>query len=356
MRILVLCKRYYTNKDLIADRFGRLYHLSVETARLGGKVQVLAFDYHNYCSKTVKMEGVVFRSIPVKTIKTLFLPIILHRYIKIFNPDIIVASGDSHIGYISMVLARVLEIPFIFDVYDYYPAFPGNRIPGMKSMFFRAVKGADSVICASDSLLNKLLKLNCKSFLIENGVDTKIFCHLDMIKSRRAIGFSADEILIGYFGSIDQDRGPLLIEACRILIANYPSLRLLLAGNLKNVDLRYPWITYYGELPQKDLPLLINACNVVTLPYSLNEQIEVSGACKIAEYLACGRPVVATNVSCHKQIFENSPQSLCETTAFSMAESIKLQIKKPQISKFPDRLSWSALAKKSYEKINEIVS
>ena len=33
-----------------------------------------------------------------------------------------------------------------FDVYDYYPAFRGNRIPGMKSMFRQGSDGADLVL------------------------------------------------------------------------------------------------------------------------------------------------------------------------------------------------------------------
>lgn len=44
MNIHLLCKRYYTNKDLLNDRFGRLYHLPVQLARLGAEVSVTAID------------------------------------------------------------------------------------------------------------------------------------------------------------------------------------------------------------------------------------------------------------------------------------------------------------------------
>jgi hypothetical protein len=44
MKIHLLCKRYYTRKDLIRDRFGRLYHLPVQLSRLGLQVSVTAID------------------------------------------------------------------------------------------------------------------------------------------------------------------------------------------------------------------------------------------------------------------------------------------------------------------------
>lgn len=37
MNIHLLCKRYYTNKDLLNDRFGRLYHLPVQLAQLDAR-------------------------------------------------------------------------------------------------------------------------------------------------------------------------------------------------------------------------------------------------------------------------------------------------------------------------------
>jgi hypothetical protein len=37
MRFALLCKRRYTNRDLITDPFGRLYHFPVWLARGGGR-------------------------------------------------------------------------------------------------------------------------------------------------------------------------------------------------------------------------------------------------------------------------------------------------------------------------------
>ena len=351
MRVHFICKRYYTNKDLFKDRFGRLYHLPVELARRGVQVSVDAIDYKSVHGEKFESEGVAFQSIPAVRSKLFAIPFSLARNARKKNPDIIIASGDSHIGFIAMLIAKRLGARFVFDVYDYYPAFRGNAIPGMKMLFSRSVKGAKLVLCASEQLMNELLPLNKKRLLIENGVDPKLFCPSDMSIARKDLGLAEEFQYIGYFGSIDRDRGPLLIEACRILREEFPLLHLLFAGNVTKVDLNEPWIMYFGELPQNKLPMLINACNLVAVPYSITDQIKLSGACKIAEYLACDKPVVATCVSDHEQIFREAPRSLSEPTANSLAEAIKRQLENPQIASFPVRLSWNHIGIKLLESL-----
>lgn len=152
MNIHLLCKRYYTNKDLLNDRFGRLYHLPVQLARLGAEGSVTAIDYRNPKPESISAAGVTFRTAPATPARLPGLIPKLYRAIRATRPDILIASGDSHVGYIGLRIARRLGVRFVFDVYDYYPAFPGNRIPGMKAMFRATVGNANRVLCASEPL------------------------------------------------------------------------------------------------------------------------------------------------------------------------------------------------------------
>ena len=45
MRIVVLCKRQYTNRDVIDDRYGRLWEIPAELARAGHSVTCVSFSY-----------------------------------------------------------------------------------------------------------------------------------------------------------------------------------------------------------------------------------------------------------------------------------------------------------------------
>ena len=92
MNIYLLCKRYYTNKDLLNDQFGRLYHLPVELSRLGADVSVVAIDYRNPYSQEMIVEEVVFRTAPATPFRLFSLPFRLYHDARANKPDIIIQS------------------------------------------------------------------------------------------------------------------------------------------------------------------------------------------------------------------------------------------------------------------------
>jgi glycosyltransferase involved in cell wall biosynthesis len=352
MNIQLLCKRHYTNKDLLRDRFGRLYHLPVQLARCGDSVSVAALDYRSTMQAELAAAGATFFTLPATPARWPKLIPNLYRRTKAFGPDVLIASGDSHIGYIGLKIAQRLGIPFVFDVYDYYPAFAGNRIPGMKAMFRAAVQRADLVLCASRPLLKRLSSRNSNALLIDNGVDRELFAPGNRQEARTKLRLDRKAKIIGYFGSITPSRGPLLIAACETLRQKIPSLRLLLAGPVSNVDIDKTWIDYLGERAQEEVPALIRACDVVTVPYAANSFNSMAGPCKIAEYLACRRPVVATRISGHEEIFYDAPGSLCEPEAHDMAQVLVHQLTDPIVAPFPETLDWEAIGSQLHQSLH----
>lgn len=356
MKLHLLCKRYYTCKDLIRDRFGRLYHLPIQLRQLGAEIRVSAIDYRCSVAEKHQLESVVFNTLPATSARLAGSLIELRRALHSDPPDILIASGDSHIGYLGLRLARGLGIPAVFDVYDYYPAFAGNRIPGMKTLFRKAVEGSDLVLCASNPLMKRLAFLNDTRLLVDNGVDRQIFRVMDQDEARSSLGIAPGIPVIGYFGSIQPARGPLLIDACRQLHAENPKLSLLLAGPVSRVPIDEPWISYLGEVPQERVPELIAACDLVTVPYANDAFNAMSGACKIAEYLSCGKPVVATDIAGHRDMFREAPQSLCLPDPADIAKTIRKQFNEPQIVPFPRDLSWDTIARSLWNALIELLS
>ena len=355
MKIHVICKRHYTNKDLLTDRFGRLYHLPVQLAALGAQVSVSAIDYRGRHSHTLEESGVRFQSEPAHPFTLLSVLPRLYSAARNAKPNVIIASGDSHIGYLGLRIARKLSARFVFDVYDDYRVFAGNRIPGLKAMFRSAVQHADLVLCASSPLQDRLRKLNTASLIVPNGVNLDHFGPGDLRLAREAVGADPAATLIGYFGSITPTRGPILIEACSALHKETPSLRLILAGHVRNVVVSASWIDYRGTLPQEAIAPLIRACDVVVIPYAAEPFNSMSGACKIAEYLACGRPVVATRVSSHEELFRDAPGSICEPNAKSMEEALRRQLRNPEIAPFPEDMTWKAIAQTLHRKLTTLI-
>jgi glycosyltransferase involved in cell wall biosynthesis len=354
MKIILLCKRRYTNKDLLDDQFGRLFHLPVQISRLGADVSVIALDYHSSTRAVAEANGVCFSTLPATwTCLPGLLPA-LRREVVELEPDVIIASGDSHIGFIGLRLATTVGAKFIFDVYDYYPAFTGNRIPGMRAMFKYAVRQADLNFCASRPLMERLASHSGRTILIENGVDRELFFPSDKLAARKQLGLATDVILAGYFGSITATRGPLLFKAVERLRSDLPGLGVLLSGKVSGVDVNRPGIIYRGELPQSEIPTLISACDVVTVPYARDPFNDMAGPCKIAEYLACERPVVATRVAEHGAYFKGTPSSLCEPDAGDLARRLKEQIRNPQVAPFPEHLDWARIGQMAYRAVTTL--
>lgn len=349
MNILLLCKRRYTNKDLLDDRFGRLFHLPVHLARRGARVTVLALDYQRRRAEERRLEGVTFRTLPATV---LHLPLVLptlQRLVADIDPGLVMASGDSHLGWVGARLAARRKVPFVFDVYDYYPAFAGNRLPGMKAMFRSAASGAWQVLVASDALARRLAPLNPRLAVVPNGVDRDLFRPGDRDAARNALGLAHTGPVIGYFGSLDPSRGPLLFDAVRQLADEMPGIRLLLAGHATITLPDEPWVTYLGPVSQQQVPELVAASDVVTLPYARSSFNDHSGACKIAEYLACQRPVVATRVADHASVFAAAPGALCEPGAEDMARAIRRQLDTPALVDFPLQLDWQVIGRDLHE-------
>jgi len=149
MKFVLLCKRHYTNKDLITDRFGRLFHLPFQLFKLGHGGLVIAGDLHAQRKEKVTINGLSFYSLPLSLVRSYQFMQEVHKILENFKPEILLASGDSYLGFIGQKISRKYNIPFVFDVYDDYTVFGTNRIPGMKNLFYNSVKNAALVITSS---------------------------------------------------------------------------------------------------------------------------------------------------------------------------------------------------------------
>lgn len=349
LKIVLVCKRLYTNKDLFDDQFGRLFHIPVQLAKLEHEVTVIALDYKSgRPQQVVELQAVRFISFPVASVSGVtFMVYRLYRELRRISPQVLIASGDTYIGGLTALMAYLLNRPWIFDVYDDYRCFASARIPGMKSLFRKLIFSADHVLVASKPLKKLLGSSSSSLTVVENGVDLSLFRPLERAVCRKRLNIPTTDVVVGFFGSIEDKRGTkILLEAAQSILPKYPTLRVLLAGkNNLSLELKGAHIDYRGMQPQTFLPTMINACDVVTIPYELDPQVEMSNPCKVAEYLACHIPVVVTKVSNMSEIFASTPEVLAQPGSVeSLAEALLRQLKEPTFTPLPDGLSWFDLA------------
>ncbi len=352
MKILLICKRNYTNKDLIKDKFGRNYWLPKELSGNNTHSLVIAVDYYGDNKEELVEGSVSFFSLPLKTLRLFKYLKEFSNMINEFKPDIVIGSGDSHLGYLASRIAKKQKASFVFDIYDYYPSFGSNRLPMMKFMYYQAMKKAALVLCVSQNLKKHIAHYNKNVLIIENGVDTSLFKIKDKNTCKEVLNIEKDEIVVGYFGSMETMRGVgVLLDTCEMLVAGGMKLRLLLAGkNSSHLKFDKPWIDYRGTVSQAQIVSLINASDVVTMPYQpVHQFIEYCNSCKTAEYMACEVPIVSTKnndlMTNYPAFAEKIPHALCEPgDATKLKNAIIYQLENQKIFPLPAHMNWKSLA------------
>ena len=150
---------------------------------------------------------------------------------------------------------------------------------------------ADYVLCASKMLYDKVTNIlgNSKSkkvIYLPNACDFEHFSKADN-PSPEVV-----DPVIGYMGCIH----PTMIDE-NIVYTLAEKYRILMIGQNKGIEFNHPNIYNAGHIKYDNLPKLISECTVCIIPFKTDsDYLKYSAPIKVWEYLAAGRPVVATPI------------------------------------------------------------
>jgi glycosyltransferase involved in cell wall biosynthesis len=158
------------------------------------------------------------------------------------------------------------------------------------------IKKSDLCVANSPYLANYCRKYNKNSFYVGQG------CELEMFSRQQNAAIPHDIIdipkpIIGYVGALQSIR--LDIELLGYIAKQKPDWSIVLVGpeddEFKKSDLHHiPNIYFLGSKNPSELPAYIHSFNVCINPQIVNEVTIGNYPRKIDEYLATGKPVVAT--------------------------------------------------------------
>lgn len=195
----------------------------------------------------------------------------------------------------------------IYHVVDEYAGYSGvSRTwrPVMRAMEQQLARRADLVFVSSQVLLERKRPLNARTYLIPNAVDYEAFVAAS--GSSELPPFDMADLqppIAGYVGAINEKVDlALLAEVAR----HCRDWSLVLVGPVRATEEEsqralqrlqaMSHVHFLGRKTVTDVPRYIAACNVCLLPYRINEWTKNIDSLKLYEYLACGKPVVATDV------------------------------------------------------------
>jgi len=379
--------------------------LSKELARLGHHVDVFT-RCQGKNNKTTVAVTPGFRVIhlvagPCKTINKKILPIYIPEFVESalrfiekehLSYDILHAHYYQS-GIIGMDINKKLPSPLPFVMSFHTLALMKNLVARSTSeqenrtridAEYRLTRKADAIITSSFSdkqYIKYLYNGTDKNiFEVPPGVNLNLFKSLDKSRAKKHIGIPEKTKLIIFVGRIEPLKGiDMLLYALKILIRENPlvPIKLVIVGGdisqhvkkwsspLKQLEqLRRTlglsdYVQFVGQKPQYELPYYYNASELVVMP-SHYESFGLSAA----EAMACGIPVITTNVAGISDLIDEKRAALITTVnnPLLLASQIKKLLTnkdlyhevKKSISQNTQDLNWNTVAKqidKVYDRI-----
>lgn len=233
------------------------------------------------------------------------------RQIKEFKPEVIVGFGILN-TYLAMKLAKKNDIPFIYYLIDVLPSlFPVKSVQWVAKIFKKkTLKSSNGVIVINEKLKDYAIEMGShpdRTYLVRAGVDLERFNpHIDGSRVRKQYKITKNDFVLFFMGWLYDFSG--LKEVALALAKTKKkefSLKLLIVGEgdlyaeLKKIQREYSLqdrIVLTGWQPYDKIPEFLKASDLCLLPAQDNEVMHNIVPIKIYEYMAAGKPVLATRL------------------------------------------------------------
>jgi len=206
-----------------------------------------------------------------------------------------------------------------------------------------------------------------KITVVPNGANTSLFKPLEQDACRKSLGLDPETLYVCFVGNLAPWQGvEYLVKAAPSILSRYPECRFLIVGDgvmkneLLNLSLELgieDKFIFTGVVPYDRVPVYINASDVCAAPFILARNAKIGlSPLKLYEYMACGKPVVASDISGVADALEASKGGLPvpSENPEALAEAISKLLENPELradmgskglSYVTENYSWYSVAK-----------
>lgn len=236
----------------------------------------------------------------------------LRKIRKTAGFDLIDAHFAYPDGYAATLLGKWLQVPVTITLRG--TEIPLAKIPSRCLRIIQALERGSRVFSVSQSLKDHAMGLGIpadKIVVVGNGIDTQKFHPVDKDAARRQYAIPPDaQVLISVGGLVPRKGFHRVIEILPQLIDKHPKLLYLIVGGASpegdmTAELQAQvaqaklagHVRFLGQLPPSELKTPLSAADVFVLA-TANE----GWANVFLEAMACGLPVVATDVGGNREV------------------------------------------------------
>ncbi|OGK97018.1 MAG: hypothetical protein A3I14_01855 [Candidatus Rokubacteria bacterium RIFCSPLOWO2_02_FULL_73_56] len=228
------------------------------------------------------------------------------------RPDVIYFR--SGVNVLPLLLRRLLGARTVLevnaDVQEFLRVEGAGRLRRALARAAEALgaRGSDLVVALTPGLKAMLVERHgvpaAKVRVVPSGTDPAHFAPAPAEAARRRVGLPADRRVVGFIGLFYRHQGvPTLLEALARLRASVPDLAGLVVGD---GAMRAAWealarrldvadlARFTGQVPYAEAPAYLCAMDVAVAPFTAGRG--ETSPFKVLDALACGRPVVASDL------------------------------------------------------------
>ncbi|WP_435625425.1 glycosyltransferase family 4 protein [Flagellimonas sp.] len=191
-------------------------------------------------------------------------------------------------GFIALNALKGYNKPFFVAIGESSLTLIAKQFP--KDYFSQNIKQMRGFVAVSSKLKNQLIDYGIpenKIFMKPNAVDLTKFYQRDKVEMRKKYKLPMDLKLVAFVGRFLPHKGPLrVLEA----IQNSDNVGALFIGKGPQEPMGSS-VVFRESVPSYQIPELLSAADVFVLP------TQREGSCNaIAEAIACGLPIVSSNI------------------------------------------------------------
>lgn len=238
----------------------------------------------------------------------------------------------------------IYDVPHDLSIQDQADAItPAPTGESARDYHCRLLKRADLVTTSSRTLRDQLRAQRPDVLLVPNGVDLEHFAKEEIVPAEELAEFA--QPVIGYHGALAEWFDAELLSAVARLRPQYQFVLIGVAAPLEPLDelLSQPNVHYLGSVPYEQMPRYVAGFDVGIVPFHLNQLTAGMRPLKALEYLALGKPVVATPLP----ELSDWPGVLRARTAAEFAARLDMAVEQcsviqddPHISDFVAEAAW----------------
>jgi glycosyltransferase involved in cell wall biosynthesis len=199
----------------------------------------------------------------------------------------------------------------LIDAYDNYESYIPWASP-LHALWRRALRKADAVTAAGPQLADWMGKTAQRMDVrvVPMAADS-LFVPLDRDECRQRLGLPLGKRLVGYAGSLHPNRGiGFLFDVFARLREIDSRIGLVLSGRLAKGVTLPEGVHWLGYRPAKEVPLILNSLDIQLVINKPGNFGDYSYPAKLYEAMACGIPVVASDVAGTRWILHDHPEML----------------------------------------------